>query len=233
MASRPGSPATEAEAGRTRPAVDPRAPDGAASTGEPQAPGRRTARLRVVDRDVARGHARGDALPLRPAPRSAGASRRTTLGTPRGGVAGDRVAAPSIGPHEVLALDPPRADVDRGARPRRQTPLADRAGLSRTEVTHSASITSRGGAGAASTITAPSVSSPMPSWRPRARPCPPLGLWPSSAPLAFPKVSSREALPGRPERNGPTPIATMYHGLARALLQRQPCRACGHARRAD
>ena len=69
--------------------------------------------------------------------------------------------------------------------------------------------------------------------RPRARPCPPLGLWPSSAPLAFPKVSSREALPGRPERNGPTPIATMYHGLARALLQRQPCRACGHARRAD
>ena len=73
--SGPGAPAAEAVAGRPGPPVDPRAADGAASAGEPQAPGGRTARRRLADGDVARGHARGDALPLCPAPRPARASR--------------------------------------------------------------------------------------------------------------------------------------------------------------
>ncbi len=55
----------------------------------------------------------------------------------------------------------------------------------------------------------------------------PLRLSPSSAPLAFPEVSRRGALPVRPERHVPTSIATAYELLARALLQRLPCRACG------
>ena len=55
----------------------------------------------------------------------------------------------------------------------------------------------------------------------------PLRLWPSSAPLAFPKVSSRGALPVRPERHVPISIATAYALLARALLHRLPCRWCG------
>jgi hypothetical protein len=54
----------------------------------------------------------------------------------------------------------------------------------------------------------------------------PLRLCPSSAPLPFPKVSRREARPVRPERHVPTSIATTYELLARALLQRLPCRSC-------
>ena len=69
-------------------------------------------------------------------------------------------------------------------------------------------------------------------WLPRRRAreaFPPERLWPSSAPLVFPKVSSRGALPVRPERHVPTSIATMYELLARALLHHLPCRACGRA----
>jgi hypothetical protein len=90
-----------------------------------------------------------------------------------------------------------------------------------------------GGAGAASIITGPCVSPRTRSSRPPARPFPPLSLCPSSAPLAFPKVSRRGALPVRPERHVATSIATMYHRLARALLRAQPCRACGHEPRAN
>ena len=61
----------------------------------------------------------------------------------------------------------------------------------------------------------------------------PLSLCPSSAPLAFPKVSRRGALPVRPERHVATSIATMYHRLARALLRAQPCRSCGHEPRSN
>ena len=85
VASRPDPVAAEAVAGRAWPSVDPRATDGTASAGEPQAPGRRTARLRVADGDVARGHARGDALPLCPAPSPARASRREAIRAPPGG----------------------------------------------------------------------------------------------------------------------------------------------------
>jgi len=94
-------------------------------------------------------------------------------------------------------------------------------------------IISKGGAGAASIITGPCVSPRMRSSRRPARPFPPLRLCPSSAPLAFPKVSRRGALPVRPERHVATSIATMYHRLARALLRAQPCRACGHEPRAN
>src|SRR2546428_665462 len=50
-----------------------------------------------------------------------------------------------------------------------------------------------------------------------------------AAPLRFPKVSRRGALPVRPERHVPTSIATAYELLARALLQRLPCRSCGRS----
>jgi hypothetical protein len=92
----------------------------------------------------------------------------------------------------------------------------------------SGSTISKGAAGAASIIMARYVSRPMPSSPPSARGFPPRSLWPTSAPLAFPKVSRRGALPVRPERHVPTSIATIYELLARALLQRQPCRWCGH-----
>ena len=55
----------------------------------------------------------------------------------------------------------------------------------------------------------------------------PPSRWPSSTPLAFPKISSRGALPVRPERHVPASIATMHQVLARALLQGQPCHWCG------
>jgi hypothetical protein len=71
-----------------------------------------------------------------------------------------------------------------------------------------------------------------PSSRPTARPFPRLSLWPSSAPLAFPRVSSRGALTVRPERHVATSIATLYQLLARALLRTAPCRGCGHEPRA-
>jgi hypothetical protein len=88
--------------------------------------------------------------------------------------------------------------------------------------------TSKGAAGAASIIMARCVLRPMPS----SRPFPPPSLWPSSAPLAFPKGSSRGALPVRPERHVATSIATMYQLLARGLLRDQPCGWCGHEPRA-
>ena len=56
----------------------------------------------------------------------------------------------------------------------------------------------------------------------------PLRLWPSSDPLAFPRVSRRGALPVRPERHVATSIATVVQRLARILLRGQPCRWCGH-----
>jgi Transposase DDE domain len=57
----------------------------------------------------------------------------------------------------------------------------------------------------------------------------PRSLSPSSGPLAFPKASRRGVLPVRPERHVPTSIATAYELLARALLQRRPCRSCGRS----
>jgi len=68
----------------------------------------------------------------------------------------------------------------------------------------------------------------MPSSPPNAGPFPPRSLSPSSAPLAFPKVSRRGALPVRTERHVPTSIATLYQRLARALLRDRPCPSCGH-----
>ena len=84
----------------------------------------------------------------------------------------------------------------------------------------SALTISRAAGGAASIITERYASRRMPSSPPSARGFPPLSLSPSSAPLVFPKVSRRGALPVRPERHVPTSIATMYELLARALLQR-------------
>ena len=93
----------------------------------------------------------------------------------------------------------------------------------------SGSIISRGAAGAAFITMARYVSQHMPSSPPSARGFPPRRLCPSSAPLPFPKVSRRGALPVRPERHVPTSIATAYELLARALLQPLPCRSCGRA----
>jgi hypothetical protein len=55
----------------------------------------------------------------------------------------------------------------------------------------------------------------------------PLSLCPSSAPLDYPKASSRGALPVRPERHVPTSIATLSRLHGRALLADTPCLACG------
>jgi hypothetical protein len=44
----------------------------------------------------------------------------------------------------------------------------------------------------------------------------PLSRWPSSAPLVYPQVSRRGALPVRPERHVPESIATMYPSASRA-----------------
>ena len=96
------------------------------------------------------------------------------------------------------------------------------------------SIISRGAAGGASITMARYVSRRMPSSPPSGRGFPPLSLWPSSAPLVFPKVSSRGALPVRPERHVPTSIATVYELLARALLHGCPVmRVGGHGASRD
>src|ERR671911_609563 len=47
----------------------------------------------------------------------------------------------------------------------------------------------------------------------------------------YPNVSSRGALPVRPERHVPESIATMYRLLAWALARGRPCLACGHGGR--
>ena len=49
----------------------------------------------------------------------------------------------------------------------------------------------------------------------------------SLRPARLPKGFTPRALPVRPERHVPTSIATAYELLARALLQRLPCRSCG------
>jgi len=92
----------------------------------------------------------------------------------------------------------------------------------------SGSIISRDAGGAGSIIMARYVSRPTPSSPPSARGFPPRSLWPSSAPLAFPRASRRAGLPVRPERHVPTSIATVYELLGRALLHTLPCRWCGH-----
>ncbi|TMB16241.1 MAG: hypothetical protein E6J71_16735 [Deltaproteobacteria bacterium] len=46
---------------------------------------------------------------------------------------------------------------------------------------------------------------------------------PSSAPLAYPVVSARAALPLRPERHHPASITTMRVGHARRLVGSLPC----------
>jgi hypothetical protein len=56
----------------------------------------------------------------------------------------------------------------------------------------------------------------------------PLSPSPSSAPLVYPSVSRRGALPVRPERHAPHSIATMYRLLAWTLARGRPCLACGH-----
>src|SRR2546422_6583868 len=82
--------------------------------------------------------------------------------------------------------------------------------------------------GAGSITTAPYVSRHTPSSPPSGRGFPPLSLYPSSEPLAYPKVSSRGALPVRPERHVPTSIATLQRFHARAILQDLPCSWCGN-----
>jgi DDE superfamily endonuclease len=129
---------------------------------------------------------------------------------------------------EVLALDPAGADASRRPRPPREAAVAHRARLSGTQgragLDH---FEGRGWRGfhhhGALCIAAYAYLAAE-----RAR-LSPLRLLPSSVPLAFPKVSRREALPVRPERHVPTSIATAYELLARALLQHLPCRSCGRA----
>src|SRR5206468_4923734 len=83
-------------------------------------------------------------------------------------------------------------------------------------------------AGGDSTIMPRSVSRrtrflPQSGWR-----ISPLSRWPSSRPLAYPNVSSRGALPVRPERHVPESIATIYRLLGAALARGLPCVMCGH-----
>jgi hypothetical protein len=82
-------------------------------------------------------------------------------------------------------------------------------------------------AGAASTTMGSYASRPTHSWPRNGRGFPPQHLLPSSAPLAYPVVSARGALPVRPERHVPTSIATMYRLHGRALLAHTPCLSCG------
>ena len=83
-------------------------------------------------------------------------------------------------------------------------------------------ITSRGVAGEASITTARSCIAAYAFLAAERASLSPPGLSPSSAPLAFPKVSSRGALPVRPERHVATSIATLYQLLARSLLYGLP-----------
>src|SRR5919106_4674211 len=69
---------------------------------------------------------------------------------------------------------------------------------------------------------------PTASWRLNAAAFPPLRLLPSSSPLPYPKVSSRGALPVRPERHNPASMTTQRMLHARALIARLAyCPACG------
>jgi hypothetical protein len=77
-------------------------------------------------------------------------------------------------------------------------------------------------------ITRRSVSPRMRSWPRSGWRIFPLSRSPSSAPLVYPKVSRRGALPVRSERHAPDSIATMYRLLAWALARGRPCLACGH-----
>ena len=83
-------------------------------------------------------------------------------------------------------------------------------------------------AGVGFTTTAPSVSRPMRFWPPSVLGFPPLSLCPSSTPLDYPVVSSRGALPVRPERHAPASITTMLKLRARSLLHEIACTWCGH-----
>ena len=79
-----------------------------------------------------------------------------------------------------------------------------------------------------STIMAPYVLPPPHSWRSSALGFPPLRLSPSCAPLPYPKVSARAALPLRVERHDPTSITTMRCQQARSPLSSLPhCPWCG------
>ena len=90
------------------------------------------------------------------------------------------------------------------------------------------STTTKGGDGGGSTTTAPCAWPPTAFWRPSVAAFPPLRLLPSSSPLRYPEVSSRGALPARPERHNPTSIATQRIVQARTLVARLPyCPACG------
>ena len=66
----------------------------------------------------------------------------------------------------------------------------------------------------------------------RARPSP-RSFWPSSAPLAFPKLSRRGALPVRPERHVPHLDRHDLRTPGPRAASPAPCRACGRAPEAD
>lgn len=102
----------------------------------------------------------------------------------------------------------------------------------RSSRTSSGWITSKAGVGVGSTTMARYASRRTPSWRPSGLGFPPLSLCPSSTPLAYPVVSSRGALPVRPERHVPGSLTTMLTLRSRALLRQIPCTWCGHTTRA-
>jgi hypothetical protein len=98
---------------------------------------------------------------------------------------------------------------------------------------NSDSITTKAVGGEGFIIMGSSASPRMPFWQPSGLGFPPQHLLPSSAPLAYPAVSARGALPVRPERHQPASITTMRLYQARRLVGGLPacpwCGANGHA----
>src|SRR5436853_77229 len=125
--------AAPAEVSRTRPTADTGPPHRAASATQRTGPGSAPAGAGLAHRDLARRHARRDAVALRGDPRPARASRRLALDTPARRVAAHRMAAGGSCADQVLALHAATdGDLDRLGPPGRVA-LAPPAGLPRAE----------------------------------------------------------------------------------------------------
>src|SRR5881409_2344630 len=125
--------AAPAEVSRPRPTADTAPPDWAASPPQRTGPGSATAGAGLAHRDLARRHARRDAVALRGGPRPTRASRRLALDTPARRVAAHRMAAGGSCADQVLALHAATdGDLDRLG-PLGDVALAHRAGLPRAQ----------------------------------------------------------------------------------------------------
>ena len=112
-------------------------------------------------------------------------------------------------------------------------PLAAITAPSRVSAQHQSLLHFVAAAGAAFTTTPRSASPPTPSSSWNARRFPPQDLLPqgSAKKLKFPKVTSQEDMPLRPERHIPNSIATLKRRIAAALARSLPrCPCCGGAK---